>query len=352
MTPVSIHARTGRATSHGHRATTLWPWFQFTRARGARPSHGISSIAPKPFQFTRARGARRELAEPESEGGKFQFTRARGARLRRQRRRAHTVVSIHARTGRATRAVRKNSVFISFQFTRARGARPLLSLTHPMVGVSIHARTGRATPAARWWRWWRTGFNSRAHGARDSRGRLRGCFRDLVSIHARTGRATPHEPGRGQLRAVSIHARTGRATRWPWKTPPQRWFQFTRARGARRRNFPATWAGEGFNSRAHGARDVAVRPRGGRGMFQFTRARGARQVGEAVDERGPLVSIHARTGRATLLLRYGLVTSVFQFTRARGARLPSGANSLVLSLFQFTRARGARLCAPQWPPPP
>ncbi len=99
---VSIHARTGRATLVAHRqvlpvrvsihartgrATPSFPsfqggaGFQFTRARGARPSISRVVLWTRPFQFTRARGARRFLRlrfPPRS--SMFQFTRARGAR--------------------------------------------------------------------------------------------------------------------------------------------------------------------------------------------------------------------------------------------------------------------------------
>ena len=78
------------------------------------------------------------------------------------------MVSIHARTGRATQLQKSKKGKKMFQFTRARGAR-------------------------RRWCFRRTGrwcFNSRAHGARDT-SRRRGCRRTTVSIHARTGRATP-----------------------------------------------------------------------------------------------------------------------------------------------------------------
>ena len=80
--------------------------------------------------------------------------------------------------------------------------------------------------------------------------------------------------------AVSIHARTGRATC---------------------RVGEVSLNPSGFNSRAHGARDMggAVGSFGSGGAFQFTRARGARQVGGGSKENRLEVSIHARTGRAT-----------------------------------------------------
>ena len=77
-----------------------------------------------------------------------------------------------------------------FQFTRARGARH-------------NGIVGDSTPE---------GFNSRAHGARDSIAFGYYLTEDNVSIHARTGRATPSESARMSTMTVSIHARTGRAT--------------------------------------------------------------------------------------------------------------------------------------------
>ncbi len=250
----------------------------------------------------------------------FQFTRARGAR--------HAIlpacqvvniVSIHARTGRATPARFRSRHGGRFQFTRARGARRTTSKQlgqfhrfnsrahgardaptehhRQLVPVSIHARTGRATPRASV-RAMVEGFNSRAHGARDN-GQQAGKAVSSVSIHARTGRATGVVCGRDDVQhVVSIHARTGRATRSPMLSSGSR----------------------GFNSRAHGARDSQKRAPKSVGEFQFTRARGARlprrgrkKDGAGFNSRahgardGVLapgvrdgeVSIHARTGRAT-----------------------------------------------------
>ena len=209
---------------------------------------------------------------------------------------AHVVVSIHARTGRATASFRAFPSSCRFQFTRARGARqtPPEPGTVRTVFQFTRARGARPSTIGAWP--WTRCFNSRAHGARD--GTL--CARkggEDVSIHARTGRATRHElhhdkDGSFNSRAhgarddgpvhappqrmVSIHARTGRAT--PARPPPLRWAC--------------------FNSRAHGARDEAPLPAVQAHQFQFTRARGARR----------------RARRTAPGLGW------FQFTRARGAR--------------------------------
>ena len=205
-----------------------------------------------------------------------------------------------------------------------------------------------------------------------------------VSIHARTGRATGHRPARRDRDDVSIHARTGRATCRTTSASPCSPFQFTRARGARRLAFPpfrcstmfqftrargarprrSTPGSRArcFNSRAHGARDmirdmalppfsVSIHARTGRatllglcrsrsGLFQFTRARGARPRPEEGAGAG-IVSIHARTGRATLCGRLLPRLEVFQFTRARGARLAPAAQEGGDRCFN-SRAHGAR----------
>ena len=212
--------------------------------------------------------------------GRFN-SRAHGARDRnRLAADGHRGVSIHARTGRATctttRPGSRSTCFNSrahgardpppprsggnegvFQFTRARGARPAkASSCHTSRRFQFTRARGARRPAvppvsAP------PGFNSRAHGARDS-----------------TSRRSP--------------------------SPPTGTFQFTRARGARHEAELAVLQGRaGFNSRAHGARDpLAASCHLSSPQFQFTRARGARLVGVETVARCR-VSIHARTGRAT-----------------------------------------------------
>ena len=122
-----------------------------------------------------------------------------------------------------------------------------------IVRVSIHARTGRATCQYRM-EAAQNGFNSRAHGARDT--------------------------------ALAMLA----------ECPPT--FQFTRARGARPDVKRALCDYIRFNSRAHGARDKVASP--------------------AVPN-AP-VSIHARTGRATLDSGAWRRPSPCFNSRAHGAR--------------------------------
>ncbi len=160
-----------------------------SRAHGARDSTSTCPVTPAMFQFTRARGARPSWRRAWTRSRCFN-SRAHGARDKcRGGERTNHGVSIHARTGRATsvatpfivehrfqftraRGARlaDRRIYVpygrTFQFTRARGARRQASPSTSRRAVSIHARTGRATRT----RGRRTGgrrFNSRAHGARD-----------------------------------------------------------------------------------------------------------------------------------------------------------------------------------------
>ena len=78
---------------------------------------------------------------------------------------------------------------------------------------------------------------------------------------------------------------------------------------------------QGFNSRAHGGRDIPGHAVSAFGLeFQFTRPRGARHIFTADV----------------------LAAMKFQFTRPRGARLSSSHGQNPPRRFQFTRPRGAR----------
>ena len=273
------------------------------------------------FQFTRARGARPISASPPPNRSSFN-SRAHGARdTTPGMAGARPAVSIHARTGRATRTAKTTACIGCFN-SRAHGARdsnlPAFRSAQPvsihartgratgmMVStalgnrVSIHARTGRATRCGIRIGIARTRFNSRAHGARDPFQHVC-CRMGIVSIHARTGRATHGTP----------HAATTRR------------FQFTRARGARPDAQGAAQGPAGFNSRAHGARDT-TNDRLSAAVYVSIHARTGRATKLAEREDGTgLVSIHARTGRATTPSSRSQPSSMmFQFTRARGARL-------------------------------
>ena len=155
------------------------------------------------------------------------------------------------------------------------------------------------------------GFNSRAHGGRDPlvMARVAKC---RVSIHAPTGGATLQgfelqaakkfqftrprgaRPGPGLEvgeAAVSIHAPTGgRDGAGEVHRQSSREFQFTRPRGARQGGREMNEKCCGFNSRAHGGRDVRTDQAVTSWMFQFTRPRAVNPVD---------VSIHAPTGGAT-----------------------------------------------------
>ncbi len=341
-TRVSIHARTGRATLHRRR-------FPHNRHVSIHARTGRATIGPNPPAYLapvsiHARTGRATFRM----GGNapmevFQFTRARGARQAGDADHRGCRVSIHARTGRATPMDWMPVLMPTFQFTRARGARRGRHDDFHVVQVSIHARTGRATICSAGGKDEELSFNSRAHGARDASPptpRPRATFQFTRARGARLlgvgkwgcfwGFNSRAHGARDARRAfncaassVSIHARTGRAT-GPCqfdRTPLP--FQFTRARGARPRTARRFSCRTGFNSRAHGARDAE----------------------RALDPVVAEVSIHARTGRATNMAGVNLDWMAFQFTRARGARRWRANPRPSPASFQFTRARGAR------PPP-
>ena len=273
---VSIHAPTGGATG--------------SRAGGGR-SRGFNS---------RAHGGRDGADEVHRQSSReFQFTRPRGARLIEEAIERKISVSIHAPTGGATEASNATAIASEFQFTRPRGARrsnpprrgrsvgfnsrahggrdPRPHETPQSRRVSIHAPTGGATRSAKRGAWpdvfqftrprgarqavfaekrREKCFNSRAHGGRDLRARVRVRLGERVSIHAPTGGAT----------CVRLAFARGEG------------FQFTRPRGARPN---AAWE------------DAAGK------MFQFTRPRGARLALYLSPDQMSGVSIHAPTGGAT-----------------------------------------------------
>ena len=76
-------------------------------------------------------------------------------------------------------------------------------------------------------------------------------------------------------------------------------------------------------------------------MFQFTPARGGRPR-RFCGMLARIVSIHARTWRATVKAELTQVRGVFQFTPARGGRHIDVIEDAQRFLFQFTPARGGR----------
>ncbi len=96
-----------------------------------------------------------------------------------------------------------------------------------------------------------------------------------------------------------------------------------------------------FNSRAHGARDEGCCDFAQSGLGFNSRAHGARDASAANTRRNAAVSIHARTGRATLGKVQLQKTKGFN-SRAHGARDIHVVFVLGGEGFQFTRARGAR----------
>ncbi len=186
----------------------------------------------------------------------FQFTRARGARLVAERDGVPRIVSIHARTGRATMTLETATETLLFQFTRARGARPDPS---NMVDVVVEFQFTRARGARQVKRPIKCGrgsrFNSRAHGARD-----------FLS--------SPPQP----LHNMFQFTRARGARQFSGTVKPPRACFNSRAHGARdiRANADGAEQGLGFNSRAHGARDSAKTGANCSGHRFNSRAHGAR----------------------------------------------------------------------------
>ena len=145
----------------------------------------------------------------------------------------HYLVSIHARTRRATLSTAILRATTSFQSTPARGGR--------------HYRRRSCVPLPR--------FNPRPHAAGDVDLKITAVDVD-VSIHARTRRAT-----------MAL----------PKKSLAER-FQSTPARGGRRDGTAGSGAARRFNPRPHAAGDqTPAEYTTPRGSFQSTPARGGRR---------------------------------------------------------------------------
>ncbi len=238
------------------------------------------------------------------------------------------LVSIHARTRRATGPVRSSRALRRFQSTPAHDGRPA---GRP---VPVTLQTFQSTPAHDG----RPRISSRTSGGSG------------VSIHARTRRATVTSGIADVPYYVSIHARTRRATK-------------------HRMQAPGLW--HCFNPRPHTTGDSARAgvPRS-RATFQSTPAHDGRHGDTQETAEGHAVSIHARTRRATpgpAERSAVLVVSIHARTRratepldlvqvlgkvsihARTRRATCGnAESSPRSMFQSTPAHDGRLraCGP------
>ena len=211
---------------------------------------------------------------------------------------------------------------LAFQSTPAHGGRPEGPQVLAVFDlVSIHARTWRATPARR-----------------------SVCRHHIVSIHARTWRATslsrswsrhkssfnprPHMAGDHDYerqtcrsRNVSIHARTWRATLPGYQAELSLVFQSTPAHGGRPViSSPIPVFGVFQSTPAHGGRPTAKRDRAALLRFQSTPAHGGRPQPPAEHRPDRIVSIHARTWRATGQTSRTIIADVFQSTPAHGGR--------------------------------
>ena len=231
-----------------------------------------------------------------------------------------------------------------FQFTRPRGARR--GRTRFAVGCRLFQFTRpRGARLGPWWakRVRHSCFNSRARVGRDEqRSSLRGPARGFNS-RARVGRDARRRRIGGVHRSFNSRARVGRDKRRPRLESRTSLFQFTRPRGARRKEWLPARSRERFNSRARVGRDSRFH------SFPYfdlvsihAPAWGATSFG--LDYRGLAnVSIHAPAWGATSILRVRSMSFISFNSRARvGRDLRREATSCGEIAFQFTRPRGAR----------
>ena len=300
---VSIHARAWRATWVMYMSASM-DWFQFTPARGGRPSFCEHSAFCVKFQFTPARGGRllasslpksieRFNSRPRVAGDAvdhlqyapilmFQFTPARGGR--------------HGRSPRLALESDK------FQFTPARGGRPWQPLQSPFRQCFNSrprvAGDRRRAPSSDL----RRCFNSRPRVAGDAN-RFATCNCNGVSIHARAWRATSPTSTRRNGSSVSIHARAWRATETQ-AFDPRRIFVSIHARARRATvwRVHVCYSHGCFNSRPRVAGDVLHLPAHERdGVSIHARAWRATGIANSTSFI-MLVSIHARAWRATVVV--------------------------------------------------
>ncbi len=229
-----------------------------TPARGA--TNAEASLVPvlHLFQSTRPRGARR-TAPATFERPRIYFNpRARAGRdvavvLRKQVR----CISIHAPARGATGVWSRFEASKLFQSTRPRGARLWICIQRrwckhfnpraragrdsAAIGqasagclISIHAPARGATTSECLQSRYAPNFNPRARAGRDYRDALRRHRRPVISIHAPARGATVQLCRRSAIK-ISIHAPARGATAsLRYRMRPQRTFQSTRPRGARR----------------------------------------------------------------------------------------------------------------------
>ena len=324
VTSVSIHARTRRATrcsaARGMRSCCFNP--RPHAAGDQRPAR--STLACHAFQSTPARGGRRRRPRircdssdrfnprPHAAGDAARCTRSAARRMvsihARTRRATHAdrsrgscrYVSIHARTRRATADRMPSTATVrSFQSTPARGGRlaePDSTIPNRAMFQSTPARGGRpgiigatCDVDAR--------FNPRPHAAGDSRLSCQSSPSQMFqSTPARGGRRSRCQHGARSQSFQSTPARGGRpsARDRPWL------FQSTPARGGRRSSqHGCRWC---FNPRPHAAGDLARSASSNAETMVSIHARTRRATPQSRPRRCAAirVSIHARTRRATV----------------------------------------------------
>ena len=239
----STPARGGRRRSAAN-SIALVNWFQSTPARGGRRWRRIGcggntgSFNPRPHAAGDGQGG---VKARRCDVFVFQSTPARGGRPARGQRHRSSLVrrSIHARTRTLHRVHAPRYPDSGFQSTPARGGRhSRVARLGAHSGVSIHARTRRATRMYRCRREaYRSSFNPRPHAAGDDCSVVEGTAIESVSIHARTRRATtvrgfrqvatvrdsfnprPHAAGDSRLPNIFVGAKLRHQFREPGRIP-------------------------------------------------------------------------------------------------------------------------------------
>ena len=185
------------------------------------------------------------------------------------------MVSIHARTGRATLSYKILLSLSRFQSTHAQGVRLFYKEYHQQDGgfQSTHAQGVRHAPT------------------------LRYTYNIAVSIHARTGRATRNcNRLSSRIWFQSTHAQGVRRKVLNLQLSTS-WFQSTHAQGVRLKDLNLYFSTSRFQStHAQGVRRSYNNYHCFRVMFQSTHAQGVRPVGFFPN--GGRVSFNPRTHRA------------------------------------------------------
>ena len=233
------------------------PWKVSIHARAWRATtFSASACRRETFQFTPARGGRLAVPRYRDEVARFQFTPARGGRqVLLLDIRAPRDVSINARAWRATRRGLQMIINLNVSI-HARAWRATRVAVHqpPRLVVSSHARAWRAT-----WRWYVNnalrGFNSRPRVAGDPLNEPRSTF--LTSFQFTPARGGRRRRGVAGLRLHCFNSRPRVAGDCRKNAPvaPAQVSIHARAWRATFLHLVSCWCQKSFNSRPRVAGD-------------------------------------------------------------------------------------------------